>query len=477
MPDRFAYDAVVVGAGPNGLAAAIRMAQAKLSVLLLEGNDVVGGGTCSREITLPGFIHDLCSAIHPMAVGSPFFRQLHLEKYGLSWIHPKFPLAHPLDDGTAAVLRRSIEETAASLGPDKTNYERWMSPLLPDWEKLAIEFLQPPLHFPRHPSPIARFGIRALRSADKCARSWFTTEPARALFAGLAAHSFLPLEKVPSAAFGLVLGLMGHAVGWPLARGGSQQIANALAACLRDLGGEIHVNSRVETLSSLPPARAVLLDVTPKQFLGMAGDTLPRSYRVRLERFRYGPGVFKVDYALSSPIPWKARECSEAGTVHLGGTLPEIAASEREIASGNSPQRPFVLLAQPTLFDPSRAPTKKHIAWAYCHVPNSSEFDMTSRIEDQIERYGPGFRDCIVARHTSNCGAMEGRNANLIGGDINGGLADMRQILARPILSPTPYRTALPGVYLCSSSTPPGGGVHGMCGFHAAEAALRDCFR
>jgi phytoene dehydrogenase-like protein len=477
MPDKFAYDAVVVGAGPNGLAAAIRIAQANLSVLLLEASDVIGGGTCSKEITLPGFVHDLCSAIHPMAVGSPFFRQLPLEKYGLTWIHPKFPLSHPLDDGTVAMLKRSVQDTAAGLGVDKTNYERWMSPLVPHWEKLAAEFLQPPLHIPRHPLLLARFGMRALRAADKGAARWFSAEPARALLGGLAAHSFLPLEQVPSAAFGLVLALMGHAVGWPLARGGSQQIANALAAFLRKLGGEIHVNSPIETLAALPPARAILLDVTPRQLLKMAGNTLPPSYRLRLERFRYGPGVFKVDYALSSAIPWKAKECSGAGTVHLGGTFSEIAASEREIARGNPPTRPFVLLSQPSLFDQTRAPMTKHILWAYCHVPNGCSFDMTSRIEAQIERFAPGFRDCVLARHTFNCADMQQRNSNLIGGDINGGMADLRQIVARPILSPTPYRTALPGVYLCSSSTPPGGGVHGMCGFYAAEAALRDCFK
>jgi phytoene dehydrogenase-like protein len=474
MPDKFAYDAVVVGAGPNGLSAAIRIAQAKLSVLVLEAKDCIGGGTRSAEVTLPGFVHDLCSAVHPMGIASPFFRQLPLEKYGLNWIQPEFPLAHPFDDGKAALLRRSILDTASGLGRDQSNYCRWMAPLLPHWENLADEFLQPILHFPHHPFQLARFGLRALRSATGCAKSWFEAEQARALFGGLAAHSFLPLEQIPSASFGLVLGLMAHAVGWPLARGGSQQIANALAAHLRSLGGEIRTDSPVESLSSLPQARAILLDVTPRQLLRMAGDSLPASYRNRLEKFRYGPGVFKVDYALAAPIPWKANECSRAGTVHLGGTLDEIAASEREVAGGQAPEKPFTLLAQPILFDKSRAPEGKHIAWAYCHVPNGSSFDMTSRIENQIERFAPGFRDTILARHTMNCVAMEQRNANLVGGDINGGSADLWQLLARPILSLSPYRTALPGVYLCSSSTPPGGGVHGMCGFHAAEAALRD---
>jgi phytoene dehydrogenase-like protein len=476
MPDKFAYDAVVVGSGPNGLAAAIRVAQANLSVLLLEAKDQIGGGTRSGEITLAGFVHDLCSAIHPMALGSPFFRKLPLEKYGLTWIQPEFPLAHPLDGGTAVILRRSVDETANGLGIDSSHYRKWMCPLLPHWENLADEFLQPMLHIPKHPLQLARFGLRAFRSATGCAHSWFDGEPARALFAGLAAHSFLPLEELPSAAFGMVLGLMGHAVGWPVAKGGSQRIADALAAHLRALGGEIRTNSPVEKLQELPPARAVLLDVTPLQLLEIAGGALPSSYVERLGKFRYGPGVFKVDYALSAPIPWGSKECGRAGTVHLGGTLSEIAESEKQMAKGQHPGRPFVLLAQPTLFDPSRAPDRKHIAWAYCHVPNGSNEDMLSRIEDQIERFAPGFRRCVIARHTMNCAAMEQRNPNLVGGDINGGLANLRQLIARPTLSLDPYRTGIPGLYLCSSSTPPGGGVHGMCGFHAAETAIRDCF-
>jgi len=466
----------VVGSGPNGLAAAIRLAQEKLSVLVLEAKDGIGGGTRSAEITLQGFTHDLCSAVHPLGIGSPFFRQLPLEKYGLSWIQPEIPLAHPLDNGTAAVLQQSVAATGQELGPDKSNYEKLMSPLVSHWEELSWEFLQPLLHVPKHPLQLARFGWRSFRSASGLAKSWFVAEPARALFAGLAAHSFLPLEEMPSAAFGVVLGVLGHAVGWPVPRGGSQHIANALAAHLRALGGEIRTNSPVEDLGLLPPARATLLDVTPRQLLRLAGDELPISYRRRLERFRYGPGVFKIDYALSTPIPWKAKECSLAGTVHLGGTLDEVAAAERQVAKGEPPERPFVLLAQPTLFDKTRAPDGRHIAWAYCHVPSGSAFDMTARIESQIERFAPGFRECILARHTMNCAAMEQRNPNLIGGDINGGAADFWQLLARPVLSTTPYRTAIPGLYLCSSSTPPGGGVHGMCGFHAAESAIRDCF-
>jgi len=475
MPGKFAYDAVIVGGGPNGLAAAIRLAQEKLSVLVLEARDTIGGGTRSAEITLPGFVHDICSAIHPMALGSPFFRRLPLERYGLSWTQPEFPLAHPFDDGTAAILHRSIVATSAGLGPDNRSYQRLMSPLVDTWENLATEFLQPILHLPRHPLLLARFGRNAVRSTTGLAQSWFVGEPARGLLSGLAAHSFLPLEQMASAAFGLVLGLMGHAVGWPMARGGSQQIAAALAAHLRTLGGVIQTNYNVESLAALPPSRAVLLDVTPRQFLKIAGDSLPFSYRRRLERFGYGPGVFKVDYALASPIPWKAKECSKAGTVHVGGTMSDVAAAEHEVSKGKHPQRPFVLLAQPTLFDPSRAPEGKHIAWAYCHVPNGSKFEMLSRIEEQIERFAPGFRDCILARRTMNCSDMELYNANLVGGDINGGAADFFQLIARPVLSLSPYR-AIPGVYLCSSSTPPGGGVHGMCGFHAARVALRDRF-
>jgi phytoene dehydrogenase-like protein len=475
MARNFAYDAIVVGAGPNGLAAAIRLAHAGRSVVVFEANETVGGGTRSGELTLPGFVHDLCSAIHPLGIGSPFFRGLSLEKQGLHWIQPEFPLAHPLDDGQAAILERSLQSTAERLGRDKEKYLRLYSPILPCWENLTAEFLRPMLHFPRHPIQLCRFGLRAFHSAIGLS-SRFCDDPARALFAGLAAHSFLPLEQVPSAAFGVVLGLMGHAIGWPLPRGGSQHIAGALAAELRARGGEIITNHPVENLEQLPLARATLLDVTPSQFIAIAGDRLPPRYRRRLENYRYGPGVFKLDYALSRPIPWRAIDCGRAGTVHVGGTLAEIAACEREAAAGQPPEKPFVLLAQPSLFDPTRAPEGRHTAWAYCHVPNSSSFDMTERIERQIERFAPGFRDCILERHVMNCADMERKNANLVGGDINGGLADLRQLLARPVLSLTPYRTALPGVYLCSSSTPPGGGVHGMCGYHAAGAVLKDCF-
>jgi len=473
-PLKTSYDAVVVGAGPNGLSGAVRLAQEKLSVLVVEARPSIGGGTSSAELTLPGFVHDVCSAIHPLGVGSPFFRTLDLGREGLSWIHPEIPLAHPLDGGRAAVLDRSLAKTANELGRDGPAYERLMAPFVENWDDLAAEFLQPMLHVPRHPLLLARFGLQALRSAGGLAAARFAGEPARALFAGLAAHSFLPLEQGPSAAFGLVLGTLGHAVGWPLPRGGSRQIANALAARLRSLGGEIAVNTPVSNIDQLPMARAVLLDVTPRQLLKIAGDRLPGSYCRRLERYRYGPGVFKLDYALATPIPWQAPACSRAGTVHVGGAFEEVALSERMACAGQAPERPFVLVAQPSLFDKSRAPEGRHTAWAYCHVPNGSTFDMTARIESQIERFAPGFRDRILARHAMNCADLEQRNANLIGGDINGGVADLRQLLARPVFSASPYRTPTQGIYLCSSSTPPGGGVHGMCGFHAAEAALRD---
>jgi len=477
MPNKVTYDAVVVGAGPNGLAAAIRLAQAKLSVLLIEANDTIGGGARSGQLTLPGFIHDLCSAVHPLAVGSPFFRQLPLERYGLHWIQPEYPLVHPLDQTNAAILHRSVKKTAEELGTDGDAYIRLMSPLVEHSDTLGIEFLQPMLHWPKCPIRLARFGFYALQSAAGLINKKFTNVGARALFAGLAAHSFLTLERTPSAAFGLVLGMLGHAVGWPLPRGGSQKLSDALAAHFRFLGGEIRTGLRVEHFDQLPLARATLLDLTPLQVLLLMEDKLPSSYARRLGRYRYGPGVFKIDYALNAPIPWRAEQCSRAGTVHVGGTFEEIAMSEREVAQGKPPDRPFVLLAQPTLIDPTRAPAGKHIAWVYCHVPNGSTFNMTQRIENQIERFAPGFRDCINARHTMNCEEIEAKNSNLVGGDINGGAADLRQLFERPVFSPSPYRIPVPGYYLCSSSTPPGGGVHGMCGFQAAEAALRDCFK
>ena len=467
------YDAVVVGAGPNGLAAAIRLTQEGLRVLLLEANSTIGGGVRSAELTLPGFVHDLCSAIHPLAIGSPFFRTLPLDQYELEWVHPEFPLAHPLDDGTAVVLRRSVEETAKGLGADATAYRDLMGPLTAHWESLADEFLRPILHLPRHPLQLARFARRALRSAKGIAHSWFRDERTKALFAGLAAHSFLPLDQLPSSAFAIVLGMLGHAVGWPMPRGGAQRLSHALAAHFRALGGEIQTNTVVNDLGQVPNARVILVDIPPRELLRIAGNQIPKSYRRKLDRYRCGPGVFKIDYALDAPIPWLAQECRRAGTIHLGGGMEEIAEAELTVSKGSHPEKPFVLLAQPTVFDPSRAPQNKHIAWAYTHVPNGSTFNMMERVERQIERFAPGFEQHILARHVMTCSDLESRNANLIGGDINGGAANLFQLLARPVLSFTPYRTVISGVYLCSASTPPGGGVHGMCGFHAATAALK----
>jgi phytoene dehydrogenase-like protein len=477
MANKVSYDAVIVGAGPNGLAAAIRLAQEKLSVLVIEANETIGGGARSAELTLPGFTHDVCSAVHPLAAGSPFFRKLPLERYGLHWLQPEFPVAHPLDHGNVAVLQRSVGQTAATLESDQRAYNHLISPLVEQAENLMAEFLKPLLHVPKHPVHLGRFGIHALQSAAGLINKEFACARARALFAGLAAHSFLALEKVPSAAFGLVLGMLGHAIGWPFPRGGSQRVSDALAAEVRYLGGEIQTGHRVGHLDELPLARATLFDLTPVQLLLLMEEKLPSSYVRRLGQYRYGPGVFKVDYALGAPIPWRNQLCSRAGTVHVCGTFEEVATCEREVAEGKVPEQPFVLLAQPTVVDPGRAPNEKHIAWAYCHVPNGSKFEMTERIDNQIERFAPGFRDCVLARHTMNCEALEAKNANLVGGDINGGAADFRQLFVRPIFSPTPYRIPVPGYYLCSSSTPPGGGVHGMCGFHAAESALRDCFK
>jgi phytoene dehydrogenase-like protein len=465
-------DAVVVGAGPNGLAAAIVLARAGRSVLVLEAAATVGGGTRTAESTLPGFRHDVCSAIHPLGLASPFFATVPLERHGLEWIHPPAALAHPFDDGTAAVLERSLATTAAALGPDADAWRRLLGPFVRDAERLLPGVLAP-LRWPRHPLGLARFGVTAVRSAEGVARR-FRGRDARALFAGLAAHSMLPLSRRPSAAFGLVLGVLGHAVGWPFPRGGSQAIADALAAHLRSLGGEISCGREVRSLAELPPARTVLLDVTPRQLLAIAGERLSGRYRRALERYRYGPGVFKLDLALDGPVPWRAEACGTAATVHLGGTLEEIAAGEAAVWRGEHPERPYVLLAQQSLFDPARAPDGAHTVWAYCHVPNGSTADMAERIEAQIERFAPGFRDRVLARRAAGPAELERYDANYVGGDINGGVQDLRQLLTRPAARRVPYRTSLRGVYLCSSSTPPGGGVHGMCGYWAARAALHD---
>ncbi|HKP52970.1 MAG TPA: NAD(P)/FAD-dependent oxidoreductase [Chloroflexia bacterium] len=476
--ERRTYDAVIVGAGPNGLAAAITLARAGRSVLVLEGKETIGGGSRSAALTLPGFTHDVCSAIHPLGLASPFMRSLPLQEHGLEWIHPSAPLAHPLDDGTAIMLERTVAATgtSANLGRDGKSYRKLMGPLVRDWHRLAEDILGP-LRFPRHPIALARFGVKALLSASLLAKMTFKEERARAIFAGMAAHSMLPLERPPTASFGLVLATLAHVVGWPVARGGSQQIANAMASYFCSLGGEIVTGRLVESLDELPTAQAVLFDVTPRQLLQITGDHLPPGYRRQLRRYRYGPGVFKVDWALDGPIPWKAEECARAATVHLGGTIEEIAASERAIWHGQHYERPFVLLAQQSLFDATRAPEGKHTVWAYCHVPHGSALDMTERIEGQVARFAPGFRDRVLARHTMSAPEMQQYNPNYIGGDINGGIQDLRQLFTRPTPRLTPYRTPARGIYICSSSTPPGGGVHGMCGHFAARTALGDLFR
>ncbi len=455
----------MIGAGPNGLSAAILLARAGYQVTVHEASSQIGGGARSAELTLPGFVHDICSAVHPMAAASPCFELFPLQEHGLQWIHPPAPLAHPLDDGTAVMLERSIDATSANLARDGEAWKRLIGPFAAAWPELRHDAMAP-IGIPRHPILMARLGMAGIRSARSVAEAYFREPRARALFAGIAAHAVMPLEDRLSAAAGIVLGALGHSYGWPIPLGGSQRIADALVACLCSLGGEIVTNSRVDSL----PDGLVMCDVTPRQFLEMAGDRLPAGYRRSLERYRYGPGVFKLDWALDGAIPWRAAECARAATVHLGGTFDEIAQWE-----STHQGRPFVLLVQSSLFDPTRAPAGKHTAWAYCHVPNGSTADMTEAIESQVERFAPGFRARILARHVFTPAGLERYNANLVGGDVGGGSADLGQFFLRP--NRHLYRTPLEGVFLCSSSTPPGGAVHGMCGYNAVKAALRTDLR
>jgi phytoene dehydrogenase-like protein len=469
------YDAIVIGSGPNGLAAAITIAEAGLSVLIYEAEDIIGGSARSAELTLSGFVHDTCSTVHALALCSPFLRSLPLAEHGLELLHPPAPFAHPFDDGTAVIVERSVDETAERLGDDAAAYRKLMMPFVSNGEHLLQTLLSSRVPL-RRPFLMTRFGLAALRSARSLATARFKGKHARGCFAGVAAHSILPLENVASSSFGLVLGVAAHAVGWPVARGGSQSLTNALVSYLRSRGGKIITGARIKSLEELPTVPITLCDVSPRQLINLAGTRLPHGYRTRLERYRYGPGVFKIDWALDGPIPWRAKGCGLAGTIHIGGTLEEIADSERAAWNGRHHEKPYVILVQQSIVDPTRAPENKHTGWAYCHVPNGSAVDMTNQIEAQVERFAPGFRELVLARHVMGPAAMEAHNANLIGGDITGGAQDIRQFLARPVASFNPYATPLRGVYICSASTPPGGGVHGMCGHLAAKSALKEVF-
>lgn len=461
-------DVVVVGSGPNGLAAAITLQRAGVPVILIEGKDTIGGGMRTQELTLPGFLHDVCSAVHPMAAGSPFFKQLQLD---VKLIQSPVAAAHPFDDGHAAALLQSLPDTAAALGRDGKAYRSLIQPVADNWEAITEDSLGP-FAFPKHPLIMAKFGWHALRPAASVVKS-FDTKEARGLWAGMSAHSIQSFNNAASAAIGMVLSAAGHRFGWPVPEGGSQSIANALARHFTDLGGRIETGRMIRSLDELPPHRAVLFDLTPKQLLSIAGEKFSSLYKWELERYRNGPGVFKVDWALREPIPFIAEACRQAATVHIGNTFEEIASYEQQVYEGRHAEKPFVLLSQQSLFD-KRAPDGQHTAWAYCHVPNGSQRDMTDAIERQVERFAPGFRDTIIAKHTFNTTQLETYNPNYTGGDINGGLINLRQLYTRPAVRLSPYRTSAKGIYICSSATPPGGGVHGMCGYHAAQAVLKD---
>ena len=472
MANSFEYDAVVIGSGPNGLAAAITLQRAGLSVLVIEGADKIGGGMRTSELVLPGYLSDVCSAVHPMGAGSPFLQELPLEKFGLEYINPPVLAAHPFDDGTASVLLQSLQQTADRLGADKDAYLQLIGSVVDLWPGIAKDVLGP-LHMPQHPLDLIKFGLPALRSALSIAKK-FKTPEAKGLWAGMAAHSFLPLDQLTTAAVGLVLMANGHLKGWPIPKGGSQQIANALGGYFESIGGKIETGRYIKSLKDLPSAKAFLFDVSPKQLLDIAGESFSGFYRRQLKNYRYGAGVFKVDWALDGPVPFTAAECREAGTVHIGGSIADIVHSEKEASGGRVTEKPFVLLAQQSLFDAGRAPEGKQTLWGYCHVPNGSILDRTEAIENQVERFAPGFKDRIIARHTFNTAQIESYNPNYIGGDINGGILDIWQLYTRPALKLSPYNTSAKGLYICSASTPPGGGVHGMCGYNAGKKALKD---
>lgn len=467
------YDALVVGSGPNGLTAAILLARSGYKTLLIEQAETIGGGCRSAALTESGFTHDICAAVHPLGFSSPIFNDFPLKKHGLGWCKPEIPLAHPLDSGRVALLCSNLEETVANFGPDGDNYKALVSPFVKSWPALVESILGPVLRLPHHPLLMTKFALKSLPSVNWLVNKHFTKGPAKALFAGLAVHGLLPLERSPTASFAMILGSAAHNVGWPLVSGGSQQLANALAAYFKKLGGKIETGRMIRKLSDLPLARSTIFDLTPRQISDIAGERLPLFQRQRLRRFRHGPGVFKLDWTLNEPIPWHNRNCCRAGTVHLGGNFSEIARSERDVWLGRHPEKPAVILIQPSLFDKTRAPAGKHTAWAYCHIPARSNYDMTPFVENQIERFAPGFKEIIKSRSVMNPQAMELHNPNYIGGDITGGIQNLKQTIFRPTMTLKPYDLPIPGWFIGSASSPPGGGVHGMCGFHAANRALK----